>query len=57
MTPRQFITKWQRVQLSERSASQQHLFYREDLENPPLLVVCDMDPSPNTKEQYEYRIR
>ena len=108
MTPQQFITKWQRVQLSERSASQQHfldlcelleqpkpaaadpdgtfytfergvkktgggdgwadvwmrghfaweykgkhkdlaaayqqlLLYREDLENPPLLVVCDMD--------------
>ena len=108
MTPQQFITKWQRVQLSERSASQQHfldlcelleqpkpaaadpdgtfytfergvsktgggdgwadvwmrghfgweykgkhkdlaaaykqlLDYREDLENPPLLVVCDMN--------------
>jgi len=108
MTPQQFITKWQRVQLSERSASQQHfldlcelleqpkpaatdpdgteytfergvsktgggdgwadvwkrhhfgweykgthkdlaaayqqlLLYREDLGNPPLLVVCDMD--------------
>ena len=108
MTPQQFITKWQRVQLSERSASQQHfldlcelleqpkpaaadpdgtfytfergvkktgggdgwadvwmrhqfaweykkkrrdlaeayqqlLLYRENLENPPLLVVCDMD--------------
>ena len=108
MTPQQFIMKWQRVQLSERSASQQHfldlcdlleqpkpaaadpvgtfytfergvkktgggdgwadvwmrhhfaweykkkrrdlaeayqqlLLYRENLENPPLLVVCDMD--------------
>ena len=108
MTPQQFIAKWQRVNLSERSACQQHfldlcelldqpkpaeadpegqwytfekgvkkteggdgwadvwmrghfgweykrkhkdlkeaysqlLRYREDLENPPLLVVCDMD--------------
>ncbi len=108
MTPQQFIAKWQRVTLSERSACQQHfldlcellderkpaeadpegswytfergvkkteggngwadvwmrghfgweykgkhkslkdayqqlLLYREDLENPPLLVVCDMD--------------
>ena len=108
MTPQQFITKWQQVNLSERSACQQHfldlcelldqpkpatadpdglwytfekgvtkteggdgwadvwmrghfgweykrkrkdlkaaysqlLLYREDLENPPLLVVCDMD--------------
>ncbi len=108
MTPQQFIAKWQRVNLSERSACQQHfldlcelldqpkpadadpdgqwytfergvtkteggdgwadvwmrdhfgweykrrhkvlaaaykqlLDYREDLENPPLLVVCDMD--------------
>lgn len=108
MTPQQFITKWQRVNLSERSAAQQHfldlcdllgqpkpaaadpdgawytfergvnkteggkgwadvwmrghfgweykgkhkdlaaaynqlLRYREDLENPPLLVVCDLD--------------
>ncbi|MBU4398008.1 MAG: class I SAM-dependent DNA methyltransferase, partial [Planctomycetes bacterium] len=108
MTPQQFIAKWQRVHLSERSACQQHfldlcellgqpkpaeadpegqwytfergvtkteggngwadvwkrghfgweykrkhrnlkeaynqlLLYREDLENPPLLVVCDMD--------------
>ncbi len=108
MTPQQFIAKWQRANLTERSASQQHfldlcellsqakpaeadpdgawytfergvsktdggngwadvwmrghfaweykgkhkdlaaayqqlLRYREDLENPPLLVVCDMD--------------
>ncbi len=108
MTPQQFIAKWQRVHLSERSACQQHfldlcellgqpkpaeadpegqwytfergvakteggngwadvwkrghfgweykrkhrnlkeaynqlLLYREALENPPLLVVCDMD--------------
>lgn len=108
MTPQQFIAKWQRVQLTERSAAQQHfldlcevfdhpkpadadptgewftfekgaakhgggegwadvwkraffgweykgkhkdlnaaydqlLLYREALENPPLLVVCDMD--------------
>ena len=108
MTPQQFIAKWQRVNLSERSACQQHfldlcelldqpkpadadpegasytfekgvkkteggdgwadvwkrghfgweykgkkkdlktaytqlLEYREALENPPLLVVCDMD--------------
>jgi hypothetical protein len=108
MTPHEFIAKWQRVNLSERSACQQHfldlcelldqpkpaaadpdgqfytfergvkkteggdgwadvwmrghfgweykrkhkdlkeaysqlLLYREDLENPPLLVVCDMD--------------
>ena len=108
MTPQQFIAKWQRVNLSERSACQQHfldlcellgqpkpaeadpegtwytfekgvqkteggqgwadvwmrdhfgweykgkhkdlkaaysqlLLYREALENPPLLVVCDMD--------------
>ncbi len=108
MTPQQFIAKWQRVNLSERSACQQHFLdlcdlldqpkpadadpdgqwytfergvkkteggdgwadvwmrghfgweykrrhkdlaaaykqlvdYREDLENPPLLVVCDMD--------------
>jgi len=108
MTPRDFIYKWRRVQLTERSACQQHfldlcdllgqpkpaeadpvgafytfergvhktggeqgwadvwkrgcfgweykgkhrnlaaayeqlLDYREDLENPPLLVVCDMD--------------
>src|SRR5687768_15337495 len=108
MTPQQFITKWKRATLSERSACQQHfldlcellgqpkpadvdsdgswytfergvhktsggqgwadvwmrghfgweykgkhkdltaayqqlLLYREDLENPPLLVVCDMD--------------
>lgn len=108
MTPQEFIAKWQRSTLSERSASQQHfldlcellqqpkpasadpegawytfergvsktgggdgwadvwmrghfaweykgkhkdlaaayrqlLLYREDLENPPLLVVCDMD--------------
>jgi hypothetical protein len=108
MTPHQFIEKWRRVQLSERSACQQHFcdlcdvlghpkpaeadpegveftfergvrkteggrgwadvwkrnffgweykgkgrslaeayrqlqLYREDLENPPLLVVCDMD--------------
>ena len=108
MTPQQFIAKWQRVTLSERSACQQHfldlcellgqpkpaeadpegtwytfekgvqtseggkgwadvwmrghfgweykgkhkdlkaaykqlLLYREALENPPLLVVCDMD--------------
>ncbi len=108
MTPQQFIAKWQQVNLSERSACQQHfldlcdlldqpkpaaadpdgqwytfergvkkteggdgwadvwmrghfgweykrkhkdlnaaynqlLLYREDLENPPLLVVCDMD--------------
>ena len=108
MTPQQFVAKWQRVTLSERSACQQHfldlcdvlghpkpaeadpdgssftfergchktdgergwadvwkrsffgweykgrhkdlaaayqqlLLYREDLENPPLLVVCDMD--------------
>ncbi len=108
MTPQEFIAKWQKVKLSERSACQQHfldlcellkqpkpaaadpegafytfekgvkktgggdgwadvwmkgcfgweykrkhkdlneayrqlLLYREDLENPPLLVVCDMD--------------
>ncbi|MHC4404282.1 MAG: DNA methyltransferase [Planctomycetota bacterium] len=108
MTPQEFIAKWQRVSLSERSACQQHfldlcdvlgqpkpaaadpkgawytfergvhkttgqkgwadvwmrgrfgweykgkhknldtayqqlLLYREDLENPPLLVVCDLD--------------
>jgi hypothetical protein len=108
MTPQQFIAKWKRVSLSERSACQQHFLdlcellgqpkpaeadpdgthytfergvsklgggdgwadvwmqghfgweykgkrkslteayqqlclYREDLENPPLLVVCDMD--------------
>jgi hypothetical protein len=108
MTPQQFIAKWQRANLTERSACQQHfldlcelleqekpaeadpdgewytfergaqktgggdgwadvwmrghfgweykgkrkdlaaayqqlLLYREDLENPPLLVVCDMD--------------
>lgn len=108
MTPQQFVAKWQAVELSERSACQQHfldlcellgqpkpaeadpegawytfergvrkseggsgwadvwmkghfgweykgklknlaaayrqlLLYREDLENPPLLVVCDMD--------------
>ncbi|REJ89646.1 MAG: class I SAM-dependent DNA methyltransferase [Planctomycetota bacterium] len=108
MTPQQFISKWQRTSLSERSACQQHfldlcdllgqpkpaeadpdgayytfergvektgggkgwadvwyrerfgweykgkhkdlaaayqqlLQYREDLENPPLLIVCDMD--------------
>ena len=108
MTPQQFIAKWQRADLSERSACQQHfldlcellgqpkpaeadpdgawytfergvrdtagaqgwadvwmkdhfgweykgkhknleaaytqlLRYREDLENPPLLVVCDLD--------------
>jgi len=108
MTPQQFVAKWQRVKLSERSACQQHfldlcellghpkpaeadpegtsftfergcrktdgtkgwadvwkrdffgweykgkhkdlneayrqlLLYREALENPPLLVVCDMD--------------
>lgn len=108
MTPQQFIAKWQRANLSERSAAQQHfldlcellgqekpaaadpdgawytfergvrkttggdgwadvwmrghfaweykgkhrdlkaayqqlLLYREDLENPPLLVVCDLD--------------
>src|SRR5712691_7857220 len=107
MTPQQFIMKWQRVQLGERSAAQQHFLdlcellgqpkpaaadpdgafytfergvhktgggegwadvwmrghfgweykrkhkdlveayrqlslYREDLENPPLLVVCDL---------------
>ena len=108
MTPQEFISKWQRANLSERSACQQHfldlcdllgqpkpaeadpqgawytfergvhktvggkgwadvwmrghfgweykgkrknldlayqqlLLYREDLENPPLLVVCDLD--------------
>src|SRR5712691_7854787 len=108
MTPQEFIAKWKPVNLSERSAAQQHfldlcellgqpkpaaadpegawytfergvhktgggsgwadvwkrghfgweykgkhkdlaaayqqlLLYREDLENPPLLVVCDMD--------------
>jgi hypothetical protein len=108
MTPQQFVAKWQKVKLSERSACQQHfldlcellghpkpaeadpegasftfergcrktdgskgwadvwkrdffgweykgkhkdldeayrqlLLYRESLENPPLLVVCDMD--------------
>ncbi|MBN2476782.1 MAG: class I SAM-dependent DNA methyltransferase [Pirellulales bacterium] len=108
MTPQEFIAKWQRANLSERSACQQHfldlcdvldqrkpaaadpdgawytfergvrkttgekgwadvwmrghfgweykgkhkdldaayqqlLLYREDLENPPLLVVCDLD--------------
>src|SRR5262249_53814525 len=108
MTPQQFIQKWKRASLSERSAAQQHfldlcellgqpkpadvdsegtwytfergvhktgggqgwadvwmqghfgweykgkhkdlvdaynqlLLYREDLENPPLLVVCDLD--------------
>ncbi|MCL4204203.1 MAG: hypothetical protein KJ000_17105 [Pirellulaceae bacterium] len=108
MTPQQFVAKWQRVDLSERSACQQHfldlcellgqpkpaeadpdgawytfergvrkteggsgwadvwmkghfgweykkkrrdlsaaykqlLLYREDLENPPLLIVCDLD--------------
>ena len=108
MTPQQFIAKWKKVTLSERSACQQHFWtcancsasqspprpiprgawytfergvsktdgghgwadvwmrghfgweykgkhkdlkaayqqllqYREDLENPPLLVVCDMD--------------
>jgi hypothetical protein len=106
MTPPQFIAKWQKANLSERSAAQQHfldlcdllgqpkpaaadpegtwytfergahktgggeadvwlrghfaweykrkhkdlaaayrqlLLYREDLENPPLLVVCDLD--------------
>ena len=108
MTPQEFIAKWQRADLSERSACQQHfldlcdvlgqpkpaeadpdgawytfergvskttgkrgwadvwmrkhfgweykgkhknldvayqqlLLYREDLENPPLLVVCDLD--------------
>jgi hypothetical protein len=108
MTPQEFIAKWKKVQLSERSACQQHfldlcellgqpkpaaadpvgawytfergvrktagekgwadvwmkehfgweykgkhknlvaayqqlLLYREDLENPPLLVVCDLD--------------
>ena len=108
MTPHEFITKWKRANLSERSACQQHfldlcdvlgqpkpaaadpdgafytfergvnktaggkgwadvwlrghfgweykgkhknldaayqqlLLYREDLENPPLLVVCDLD--------------
>ena len=110
MTPQEFIAKWQRAELSERSAYQQHfldlcalldqptpaaadpegtwytfergvhktlggqgwadvwlrghfgweykkkrknldeayqqlLLYREALENPPLLVVCDLDPS------------
>src|SRR5437899_778392 len=108
MTPQEFIAKWKRVNLSERSAAQQHfldlcdllsqpkpaaadpdgawyafergvkksggvkgwadvwlrghfaweykgkhkdltvayqqlLRYREDLENPPLLIVCDLD--------------
>ncbi|MDY0171201.1 MAG: hypothetical protein RBS80_31970, partial [Thermoguttaceae bacterium] len=108
MTPQEFIAKWQRAELSERSAYQQHfldlcalldqptpasadpdgtwytfergvhktlggqgwadvwlrghfgweykkkrknldgayqqlLLYREDLENPPLLIVCDLD--------------
>jgi hypothetical protein len=107
LTPHEFISKWKKTQLSERSAAQQHfldlcellgqpkpaaadpegawytfercvhktggegwadvwmrghfaweykrkrrsldeaykqvLLYREDLENPPLLVVCDLD--------------
>lgn len=126
MTPQQFIAKWQRANLSERSACQQHfldlcdllgqpkpaeadpdgswytfekgvkkteggdgwadvrmrdrfgweykgrhrdlkaayaqlLLYREALENPPLLVVCDMDRfevhtnfTATAKQKYEF---
>ena len=128
MTPQQFIAKWQRVNLSERSACQQHfldlcdlldqpkpaeadpegewytfekgvkkveggdgwadvwmrnhfgweykrkhkdlaeaykqlLLYREALENPPLLVVCDMDRieihtnfTGTAKQKYEFNL-
>lgn len=32
-----------------KAAYNQLLQYRESLENPPLLVVCDLDPSPRCK--------
>ena len=43
MTPQQFITKWQRVQLSERSASQQHFLDLCELLEQPKPAAADPD--------------
>ena len=43
MTPQQFITKWQRVQLSERSASQQHFLDLCELLEQPKPAEADPD--------------
>jgi hypothetical protein len=43
MTPQQFITKWQRVNLSERSAAQQHFLDLCDLLNQPKPAAADPD--------------
>jgi hypothetical protein len=38
-----FAWEYKRKRRSLQEAYQQLLLYREDLENPPLLVVCDLD--------------
>jgi hypothetical protein len=43
MTPQQFISKWQRVQLSERSASQQHFLDLCELLEQPKPAAADPD--------------
>ena len=43
MTPQEFITKWQRAQLSERSACQQHFLDLCDLLGQPKPAAADPD--------------
>src|SRR5450631_4329649 len=43
MTPQQFITKWQRANLSERSAAQQHFLDLCDLLGQPKPAAADPD--------------
>ncbi len=51
MTPQQFITKWQRVQLSERSASQQHFLDLCELLEQPKPAAADPDGTEYTFER------
>lgn len=41
MTPQEFITKWQRVNLSQRSACQQHFLDHCDLLGQPKPAAAD----------------
>jgi hypothetical protein len=43
MTPQQFIAKWQKVSLSERSACQQHFLDLCDLLGQPKPAAADPD--------------
>ncbi len=45
MTPQQFIAKWQRVTLSERSACQQHFLDLCELLGQPKPAEADPDGS------------